>query len=181
MGRVLYIRHGQSQANLAGILAGGSNDSNLTDLGRQQARQAGRALKNNSINKIITSPLSRALETAQIIAAEIGYDVQRIELDPRLKEYELGVGQGQSLEGMTAEKIVSFPGAEKPAEFAKRVKSALYSAWEDSGTVVIVAHGGVSRLIDCLRIGKDPKWFYDMPNHGNATVVELDLTWLKDA
>ena len=48
------------------------------------------------------------------------------------------------------------------------------------GNVLIVAHGGVAKLIECVRQGKNPKYFYDMPKQDNATVLELDLSWINE-
>lgn len=179
MAKVLYVRHGQSQANVDGVFAGGDNDTRLTDEGRLQAKQAAETLKSD-IHLIISSPLSRTVETAQIIADEIGYDRTKIKLDSRLKEYSVGEGEGKPFVGLTASDLISFPGAENPELFARRVRAALRDASAERGTVLVVGHGGVSRLIECLRSGKDPKWFYDMPKHHNAVVVELDLGWLED-
>ncbi len=178
MKKVLYVRHGQSETNLRGVFAGGADDTPLTDLGRDQAKQAGAELKNKSIDHIIASPLSRTLETAQIIASQIGFDPKKIQIDPRLKEYDVGSGNGMKAEGMTAAEMVALPGAEDPGAAAGRIKSALLDIDKQQGTTLIVAHGGVGRIIECLRTNQDPAGFYDLPGYPNAHAVELDLSWL---
>src|SRR5215213_6896136 len=62
-----YLRHGETEANAAGTIAG-SLDVELTPLGREQARLAARALAGAPITAIYASPLRRARETAQPIA-----------------------------------------------------------------------------------------------------------------
>lgn len=65
------MRHGLSVLNVRGIRAG-HIETPLTDEGRQQARRAGQAAKKYQIDTIVCSPLSRAHETAAIVAKEIG-------------------------------------------------------------------------------------------------------------
>jgi len=179
--RILYIRHGESEANVAGVFAGGAEDSLLTARGRAQAKQAAEKLQDIHIDTIIASSLRRTLETAQIIAAGIGYDARNIATDERLKEYNVGAAQGEPLRGMTAQKLIHFPGAEDPQDFAKRVTAVLQEIKAMPGTILVVAHGGVSRLIECLKEGKDPENFYDMPKQNNAEILELDLSWLSES
>lgn len=65
--RVILIRHGQSEANLAGRSLG-QEDSPLTDLGRRQAAAVAAAMQAERIGRIVSSPLSRAAETAHAVA-----------------------------------------------------------------------------------------------------------------
>lgn len=178
MKKVLYVRHGQSETNLKGVFAGGQDNTPLTALGREQAHQAGHELRNQKIDYIICSPLSRTKETAQIIATEIDFDPTKIQPDSHFREYDVGSGNGMPVEGMTAAKMVSLPGAEDPKRFAQRVKAGLEAVNKLEGTTLIVAHGGVGRVIECLRMNIDPATFYDLPGYPNAHAVELDLRWL---
>ena len=68
--KLLFIRHGESEANLRGVFAGGDDDTPLTDIGRGQAIKAGRSIFGEKIDAIISSPLSRTKETAQLVAQE---------------------------------------------------------------------------------------------------------------
>lgn len=178
MKKVLYVRHGQSETNLLGIFAGGADDTPLTDLGRNQAKQAGIELKKQKIDSIVASPLSRTLETAKIIAEKVGFDSRHIQVDPRIKEYDIGSGKGMKAEGMTATQMVALPGAEDPKVAAARIKACLIDIARQEGTTLIVAHGGVGRIIECLRTNRDPAEFYDLPGYPNAHAIELDLSWL---
>src|SRR4028119_269163 len=66
---MLLIRHAQSTANASGVWQG-QLDFPLSEEGRRQAAGAGHALKGATISGVYASPLSRAFETAEIIARE---------------------------------------------------------------------------------------------------------------
>jgi broad specificity phosphatase PhoE len=80
-----YIRHGQSVVNSHNVW-GGHLDSPLTEQGLQQAHTAAQKSKAKGFTPdlIITTPLVRALTTAQIIADAIGYPKDKIIVDPAL-------------------------------------------------------------------------------------------------
>jgi len=61
----LLLRHGQSDFNLGGVVQGSSNESRLSDNGKQQSRAVGEFLGNLQIDSVYVSPLSRARETLQ--------------------------------------------------------------------------------------------------------------------
>jgi probable phosphoglycerate mutase len=89
--RICVTRHGETDWNTAGILQGWL-DTELNDRGRQQAHELAAAFADLRFSSVYTSPLSRALETAQIIA-------DRLRLPPPrahdgLKERHFGVIQG---------------------------------------------------------------------------------------
>jgi len=93
MKHVYIVRHGQSEMNVAGQFAG-QVETPLTDEGRQQARKAGKQAQEFGIDLIITSSLSRAHETARIIAHEIGYPEDKIAVDDLLIERDFGSAEG---------------------------------------------------------------------------------------
>ena len=78
MGRLYFVRHGESEWNVLGRICG-STDIPLTDRGREMARETGRKIVEEGlkIDKIISSPLSRAYETATIIASFLGLEVKK--------------------------------------------------------------------------------------------------------
>lgn len=73
---IAFIRHGQTDWNAAGRMQG-SSDIPLNDVGRQQARDAVAVLGAGTWDAIVSSPLSRARETAEIIAAGLGIELGR--------------------------------------------------------------------------------------------------------
>lgn len=86
------VRHGQSDRNVQSVVQGQSNDSHLTQVGKQQALELSNNLSDLGISVIISSDIARSLETAQIIAAQLGKDVQE---DSRLRERNFGEFTGQ--------------------------------------------------------------------------------------
>src|ERR671913_1459038 len=70
---LLLIRHGQSTANASGVWQG-QMEFPLSELGRGQAEATGRALGGAALSGVYASPLSRALETAEILARGAGYE-----------------------------------------------------------------------------------------------------------
>ena len=65
--RLVLVRHGLSSFNSKGLIQGRTDDSTLTDEGYEQARKAGKALSKINFDKIYSSPLVRAAETAKTI------------------------------------------------------------------------------------------------------------------
>jgi glucosyl-3-phosphoglycerate phosphatase len=83
---MLLIRHGQSEFNAIFSqtrVDPGIPDPKLTEAGQHQAREAARTLAEHGISRLIASPYTRALETATIIARELGL---AIEVDPLVGE-----------------------------------------------------------------------------------------------
>lgn len=72
MKRLYLLRHGQTEFNVKKLVQGRC-DSPLTDLGRQQARAAAAWLKAHGVvpDKVVSSPLGRAMDTAQLVACEL--------------------------------------------------------------------------------------------------------------
>ncbi|WP_305463022.1 histidine phosphatase family protein [Photobacterium leiognathi] len=90
---IFLLRHGQTTFNAQQRLQGHCN-SELTALGQNQASTIGASLskKIGNINQwaVYSSPLGRALETAQIVCEQLGIDSDNIVTDERLKEFNLG-------------------------------------------------------------------------------------------
>ncbi|MBZ0301627.1 MAG: histidine phosphatase family protein [Anaerolineae bacterium] len=83
-----FARHGQSIANVQHIISNRDVPHPLTDLGREQARALAEKLRAVRLNRIYTSPIPRAVETAQIAAAAHGLDY---EITGALREFDCGV------------------------------------------------------------------------------------------
>ena len=65
---IIFLRHGQAENNTKKILAGRSPGVNLTEIGIQQAEQAGKMLETLNISTIYSSPIDSALQTAKTVA-----------------------------------------------------------------------------------------------------------------
>lgn len=170
-----FIRHGESRANVDHVFAGINRPAPLTQIGRQQARLAGRGILDTSIkiDQIVSSPLERARETAEIIADILGIGRSGIAFDARLIEYDVGELAGKPTQGVTPAQLVGAAGAENPVVFHARVLEALAEATHRGGGVLLVGHGGVGQVIDATRRGIDPAAFYGLERYLNAQVAGL--------
>jgi len=160
--RLLLIRHGQSEGNAQGVLQG-RLDFGLSELGRIQAVATAERLAAERFDRLVSSPLRRAHETAETLAAATGLAV---EPEPGLMEYDLGEVSGLSGAEMRARypdiaaayarrERPRFPGEEGRDVFNARVRAA-FEALRDSGQdVVAVAHGGVISAICYAILGID--------------------------
>lgn len=145
---IYLVRHGQTDWNLQHRIQG-STDIPLNDDGRRQAERAGKLLSRRSWDRLYSSPLSRAFETASIIGSTIGWHTPDT-LDA-LVERNYGAA-----EGMTNTEIderypgdTEVPGREPRAAVAGRVMPALLSlAQKHPGEhILVVTHGAVIRTV----------------------------------
>ena len=95
---VWVMRHGEGEHNVRGVLA--SRDEpviHLTAKGRDEVAQAAKNLQNQKIDIVITSPLTRTQETAEILKQEIGFSGEII-TDERIREIGSGEWEGRDFE-----------------------------------------------------------------------------------
>ncbi|MGY3380929.1 putative phosphatase [Arthrobacter sp. TE12231] len=141
------IRHGQTDWNAQRRLQG-STDIPLNDVGRGQARDAVATVSGYEWDAIVSSPLSRAAETADLIAAGLGLSVaKRV---PELTERHFGPAEGLQA-GPELEALRTpdgFRGAESDDDAANRGLAALEALAEEfrGRRVLVVAHGTLIRL-----------------------------------
>lgn len=172
---IYFIRHGECVANAENVFAGQRNDSPLTEKGRAQARETGQRILEQglAVQQIVSSPLSRTKDTAEIIADIIGFDKKKIQLDQRLVEYDMGSLTGTSRQELTSAQLIAPPDAEDVIDFQRRVMSAMKELAQLPGNTLLVSHAGVGRVIEGTRLGKDPKEFYDLPAYPNGSLTPL--------
>jgi broad specificity phosphatase PhoE len=91
--RIYFARHGQSEANVQRIISNRDLPHRLTALGRQQAAELAERLVGAGLTVLYTSPVPRALETAEILSARLGLPFQ---LTEALREYDCGIIEGKS-------------------------------------------------------------------------------------
>ncbi|MGO4494041.1 histidine phosphatase family protein [Arthrobacter sp. 2YAF22_2] len=141
------VRHGQTDWNAQRRLQG-SSDIPLNDVGRGQASDAVAALAGYEWDVMVSSPLSRAAETADLIAGGLGLSVAR--RVPELTERSFGPAEGmQAGPELEALRIPGgFRGAESDDEAAARGLAAFEALAEEFGgrRVLVVAHGTLIRL-----------------------------------
>jgi probable phosphoglycerate mutase len=155
--RFLLVRHGQSTFNVEGRLPSQLPNVPLTDEGRRQAHQAAVALAGLNLSAIVSSPLERARETAEIIARGWGLPVRD---EPRLMDTEMGRWAGRKISEVSKDdpgwlKFVEKPtqppeGIEGFEQVRQRVVAAIEALRADptaGDDVVVVAHADVIKLI----------------------------------
>lgn len=148
MTNFFLIRHGETDWNLAGRIQG-ATDIPLNETGREQARATGESMLGRSWDLVVASPLSRAMETASIIA-----DVNGLASPlPVAGLVERNYGEAEGLTGPELEALypgdMIVPGRESRHEVQSRVVDAMHKlAKENPGrNIVVVAHGGVIRSL----------------------------------
>lgn len=138
---LIYItRHGQTDWNIGRRLQGRS-DIPLNDTGRLQARECGQALQNAGIQLIITSPLSRAAKTGEIIRQFVG-EVPLIH-DELLLERDFGAMNGEVADERDAENWPPEVGVEPKESLDQRLWTAMENyrrAYPDK-IILVVTHG----------------------------------------
>lgn len=153
MTKDFYIfRHGQSTYNVAGRTQGRTNGSVLTKLGEEQAVCAGLKLKGKGIEVIVTSPLVRAMQTAELVNRNLGL---QIHVDERFTEVDVGIVEGWPREDIKAQypelykqwrnmgnNDVCYPKGETRRQVCQRVFAGL-DAWADKeyDCVAVSSHG----------------------------------------
>jgi alpha-ribazole phosphatase len=187
--RLLLIRHGESAGNAADRIQG-IREEPLTATGRAQAASLGQRLRQGyEIRAVYSSSLSRAQETAEIIAAALGLSVIA---DDRLQEYDCGVvtglchGEVQAQYPEIARRWaedswqVPIPGEEGLEVFQKRILAAMDDIavrHSQEDTVAVVAHGGVWSIYLASLVGLDVNrrqpWMF---GNGSLSIVLLGST-----
>lgn len=172
---IYLVRHGESQANVDVVFAGRRHNSPLTKKGREQAHAEGERILREGIiiDRIFTSSADRAVQTAEIIAAVIGVDQDRIKHDKRLSEYDLGELDGKSAKGVTAEQRVTAKGAENTESFQRRVMSCIEDMKKLPGNTLLVSHDGVGRIIKATKLGIESHRLYEVEKYPNAKVIQI--------
>jgi broad specificity phosphatase PhoE len=166
--RLLYVvRHGETDWNAAERWQG-QTDVPLNENGRLQARAVARALRTAGLSGAVASDLSRAHETARIVAAELGIAVAYV--DAELRERSFGC-----FEGLTREECERLQpeawrmwladrhlpvGAETHEALTARVLAAMGRAADgvarENAPALVVTHGGALRAIVQAATGKRP-------------------------
>jgi alpha-ribazole phosphatase/probable phosphoglycerate mutase len=177
--RVALVRHGEADGAVRGRCCG-SLDPPLSDEGRCQMQRASRLLQRLAPMAIYASPRRRALDSARTLEMAAPLIV-----DERLREIDFGL-----LEGLTYNEVadrypdvwrvwmqapvdVAFPEGERFDAFSARVGLAVAElpARHRGGGLVVVAHGGVNRLILARALGLDPRHMFRLQQTCGAVSI----------
>ena len=175
------VRHGQTSANTDGVWHG-STDTKLSEEGLRQAQRVAEGIRRRfAPAAIYASDLERARLTAEAIGAATA---QRVQIDPGLREYDLGAWEGrpyrelyekeQLWERMSADPDYAPHGGESPATVARRVGGTLRAIVDRhrGERVVCVSHGGaISIGLGVLLDGHHSKWDRLLDNCAVAEVA----------
>lgn len=173
------MRHGESEANARRVFAG-QLDSPLTEAGRQQAETVADLLSAQRVDRVVSSDLSRARDTAAAIARRHSLEVECL---PELREIDVGEMAGRSwtevhetFQRADTEGFVQWPGGESLEAILQRALPAVSRiARESPGkTVVIVGHGGVTRILVSHFLGLLPRLERTRASNTNITKVASD-------
>jgi len=154
--RVFLIRHGVTPWHAESRVLG-QRDIPLSPTGLEQARAAAEALAAVKLDEVLSSPLQRAVQTAEIIGNRVGIDVAR---DPRLMDFKLGRWSGLGYAEVAASSeyqrflreptATSLPDVENLDAVQRRAIGAVEQALRDAApgdAIALVTHSGLVRLL----------------------------------
>ena len=167
---LLLVRHGRTTANASGVLAGRLPGVRLDEVGREQARRAGRRLAGVPLRAVVTSPLERCRDTTGLLTEEVALASSAddapppVEIDPDLAEVDYGSWSGRALKDLAREELwrtvqtqpsaVHFPAGESLAGVSRRAVACVRSRAERLGDEpgaevawLAVSHGDVIKAI----------------------------------
>jgi probable phosphoglycerate mutase len=171
------IRHGSTEWNRLGKLQG-QLDTELTDEGKAQALLLGLRLKNEPWAGIVTSDLTRARVTAEIISEQSGIPI--LGLDSRLRERSFGQAEGTT----SQERIERWGTTWTPADVGGESDEQVWARWADfveewtekaqEKKLLIISHG--SYIVQVLRgLSMEPEQFLE--NTSLTILSRKDLSW----
>lgn len=183
--KLILIRHGQTSYNLKKIYCG-HRDASLNKAGRAQALRLGLKLKSACVDKVFSSDLKRALQTARIVFKNSGCEIIK---NPDLREIDFGLWEGLDSEGIIKKYPYIYrrwikdpfsafiPGGERMGHFKTRVIRELKNIARANPrrTVALVTHGGPIRIIlnAVLGVRKEDFWSIEIESSA-AYVVEYN-------
>lgn len=183
--RLVLLRHGATEWNLAGRLQGNA-DIGLSETGRDQARAVRPLLDPWAVDRVVRSPLLRCAQTADEIGVDglPSLDDPEVRVDARWAEADLGEWTGRTREELIdrgdraydawrAGSLVP-PGGESLEDIRARVDDALTELRGRAGTTLVVTHGGPIRAVLHLLLGLRTGQVVPVSPAG-LTVVDLSL------
>lgn len=187
--RIILVRHGLSTFNKLGRMQGCDDRARLNNRGREAASMVGQWLKSGEIHSIISSPLTRARETAELIRAALGQPLP-LQLLYRLREIELFGWEGMLLKDIRTQFPEDFRvWTADPDNFSLQHEGQeiypmrnLYQRTSDfwtkdfpdhfKGTTLLVSHGGTIQALVNTALGLGPE------NHQSLQVSNCGVTTL---
>ncbi len=155
-GEIWLVRHGATEWTATGQHTS-RTDVPLTDEGREQARALGRVLDGHEFALVLSSPLSRALETCRL--AGFG---DAVETDDDLREWDYGEYEGRTTADIREERPgwnvwAGSPGGESLDEVGARARRVLERATGADGDAALFSHGHFLRILGACWLGLAPE------------------------
>ncbi len=180
MTEIILARHGETEWNVAEIFRG-RIDVGLNETGVKQAELLAEYLSNLKIEAVYSSPLKRALKTAEMIASRNKLEVN---IAPGLIDCDFGEWQGLSNQEVQAKykelyaawvnhpELVKMPGGESLDDVRKRALVVVDEVVaKHEGTVVLVSHRVVNKVLICTLLGLDNSHFWNIRQDTGAITV----------
>jgi broad specificity phosphatase PhoE len=179
--RITLVRHGQSEANRVQRWQG-QGDSPLSELGFEQARRVGERLRGLRFDRVISSDLSRAKETARATGHVFEELVEWREFDvgrwEGLTREEVEERFPEELSRLKSGEDIPLGGGERYSDFSARIDAALSRLVRElaPGTdVLIVCHGGVISTLLAGQLGLRKRGRWPFARVSNTSITELEL------
>ncbi len=181
MTELIIVRHGETQWNVEEVFRG-RIDVELNETGLKQAELLAEYLSQRKLEHVFSSPLKRALRTAQAIA---DYQRLKVEVTPALIDFNFGDWQGLSLaqvrekfgelykEWLEHPERVRIPGGESLEEVRRRALGFLESILGYEGSLVLVSHRVVNKVLICALLGLDNSHFWKIRQDNCAITTFL--------
>lgn len=173
------MRHGQTDANLNHIIQG-QTDTPLNETGLFQAQRVAEELKSVPAELVLSSDLSRAAQTAKIIARACDVPLM---FDKKLREMSLGIWEGKrfkEIENTPLSNIwfekpsqLRLEGAERVEKVQERMVSAIFGALKQYRTLIVVSHGLAIALFILYvnNLPLDSMWKYLVDNASVSKII----------
>ncbi len=177
MKTIYFVRHGETQSNVDKTLAGAKTDTPLTELGISQAHQAAQKMRGLGIELIVSSPLSRAFVTAEIIAADIGYSKELVSSKLFIeRDFGSATGMAYAAAGAAIDSGRVL-GLESLEDFTERARSAIeWLNQQAEATFLVVSHGGFGQMFATVAENLNPSDFLSYRHLDNADYYRIELS-----
>lgn len=181
---ILFVRHGESEANLLELMYG-SSDYHLTNKGVKQAKSAGKIIELMGFipDEIYVSTLTRAQETLE----NMGFKLNGAQKDERINERHLGTLEGINFHELNKNQPEIFTdwnndwldykpgGGESHLDFESRIISFLKDLEEkhqNGERVLVVSHGGTMKTIFSYIFKSNPEHYFNIEIH-NCSIMRI--------
>ncbi|WP_227766478.1 alpha-ribazole phosphatase [Zhaonella formicivorans] len=178
MTEIILIRHGETIWNNGGIYQG-HTDIPLSETGKAQAAKLGERLKTKAIDAFYASDLSRAYETARIVAAPHSKEVKLL---PEFREMNFGEWEGLNYKEImvkygplaqqwyTNPEAICIPGGESCTQLKERAYKMLQSLVKAhrGQCIAIISHGGTIRMLIIAAMSWDTSCFWRLRQDNTA-------------